>query len=122
MRSVCLIALLLAATNACAAGATHYLDLVNTAKNSIVSFSVAPIGSNRFRPMQLGDSPLQGGGESTTLAIRDDGDTGCLRDLRTEFSNGRVLIQRNFDVCKYRSYHTGQYLRGQAQTVVASTP
>lgn len=120
MRTPSLLVLLFAAANVGAAEATHYLDLVNTAKNSIVAFSVAPVGSNRFRPLPFGDQPLHGGGDSTTLAIRDDG--GCLRDLRTEFSNGRVLIQKNFDICKYRSYHTGQYLRGQAQTTIAATP
>lgn len=119
MRSFCLI-LLLAAVDANAGATTHYLDLVNTAKNSITAFSVAPAGSSRFRPLPLGDQPLHGGGDSTTLAIRDD--EGCLRDLRTEFANGRVLIQKNFDVCKYRSYHTGQYLRGNTQTIVAATP
>ncbi|HEX7915338.1 hypothetical protein [Rudaea sp.] len=117
MRGLCLI-LLLAAVDANAA--THYLDLVNTAPNSITAFSVAPAGSNHFRPLLFGDQPLQGGGNSATVALRDD--DGCLRDLRTEFRNGRVLIQKNFDVCKYRSYHTGQYLRGNAQTVVAKTP
>lgn len=118
MRGLCLI-LLLAAVDANAAGTTHYLDLVNTAQNSITAFSVAPAGSNHFRPLPFGDQPLHGGGNSATVAIRD-GD--CFVDLRTEFSNGRVLIQKNFDVCKYRSYHTGQYLRGNAQTTIAATP
>lgn len=118
MRHIVLLALLLFGANASAA--THYLDVVNTAQNSIIAFSIAPASSRSFQPMAFGDRPLHGGGESATVAIRDD--AGCLRDLRTEFSNGRVLIQKNFDVCKYRSYHTGQYLRGNAQTVVAATP
>lgn len=122
MRRACLVPLLLASANACAAGTTHYLDLVNTAQNSVVAFSVAPAGTNRFHALPLGDAPLHGGGDTATLAIRDNDDLGCLRDLRTAFSNGRVLIQKNFDVCKYRSYHTGQYLRGQTQTTVAATP
>ena len=119
MRGFCLT-LLLAAFNANAAEITHYIDLVNTAKNSITRFSVAPAGSHHFRPLALGNQPLHGGGDSTTVAIRDD--DGCLRDLRTEFGNGRVLIQQNFDVCKYRSYHVGQYLRGTAQIIVVATP
>lgn len=120
MRTIMLLALPLAAANAGAAGTTHYLDLVNTAKNSIVAFSVAPAGSDRFRALPFGDRPLHGGGDSTTLAIRDE--NGCLRDLRTEFNNGRVLIQKNFDICKYRSYHTGQYLRAESQTTIAARP
>jgi len=120
MRTLALLVLLFAAANVGAAETTHYLDLVNTAKNSIVAFSVAPVAINKYHALPFGDQPLHGGGDSTTLAIRDD--NGCLRDLRTEFSNGRVLIQKNFDICKYRSYHTGQYLRGQAQTTIAATP
>lgn len=120
--------LLLSIATANATATTHYLDLVNTAQNSITSFAVAVAGSGQFRELPLGNTALHGGGDSATLAIvtgrdGDDADArGCVRDLRTEFSNGRVLIQKNFDVCKYRSYHTGQYLRGHAQTVVASVP
>ncbi|MFT3792843.1 MAG: hypothetical protein QM741_17635 [Rudaea sp.] len=116
MRSAILLALPFAAANATAA--THYLDLVNTADHSIVAFSIAMPGSNRFRALPLGTAPLHGGGDSATVAIRD---AGCHVDLRTEFGNGRVLIQKNFDVCKYRSYHTGQYLRRAMQTTIATT-
>jgi hypothetical protein len=86
----------------------HYLDLVNTAPSSLTAFAVAPAGSGEWREVQLGDAPLQGGGDSATVAIRGE---GCLRDLRSTFRDGRVLVQRDFDVCRYRSYHTGQYLR-----------
>ena len=101
MRTPSLLVLLFAAATAGAAETTHYLDLVNTAQNSIIAFSVAPVGSNRSHALPFGDQPLHGGGDSTTLAIRGEG--GCLRDLRTEFSNGRVLLQKNFDICKDRS-------------------
>lgn len=121
MRRFLLIVMFVFTANGYAASANYYLDVVNTADNSIVSFAAAPIGSNHFRDVALGDRPLQGGGDSATVALGKD-DSGCLRDFRTEFSNGRVLIQRNFDVCKYRSYHTGRYLRGQAPTVVATLP
>lgn len=119
MRRAFLSALLLAAASAPAAATTHYLDLVNTAPDSIVAFSVAPAGSNRFRALPLGDQPLRGGGESATFAVRGQ---DCLVDLRAEFRGGRVLIQRNFNVCKYRSYHTGRYLRRDLETTVAATP
>jgi hypothetical protein len=121
MRTLLAILILVTATTASAADTNYYLDLVNTANNSLVAFAVAPVGSNAFRDVRFGSRALQGGGDSTTIAIRNDA-SGCLRDLRAEFANGRVLIQRNFDVCKYRSYHTGRYLRGSARTVVASVP
>ncbi|HJT97310.1 MAG TPA: hypothetical protein VJ696_03270, partial [Rhodanobacteraceae bacterium] len=65
--------------------------------------------------------PLHGGGNSATVAIGKDGE-GCLYDLRARFADGRVLVQRRFDVCKYRSYHTGQYLRRRAPMLTASQP
>jgi len=117
-----LVAGLLAAPAARAGDITHYVDLVNTAKDSITSLSVAPAGSNSFHAMPLAGNALRGGGESTTIAVVAQGSAGCLQDLRIGFANGRTLIQKNFDVCKYRSYHTGRYLRGQAQTVIASVP
>jgi len=52
---------------------------------------------------------LRGGGDSTTISIVDGADR--LHDLRATFADARVLIQRSFDVCKYRSYHVGPYLR-----------
>lgn len=121
MRTLLSVALLLGISSFAHAGSTYYVDLVNTAQNSVTSFAVAPTGSGNFREVKLGNTPLHGGGDSTMIAIRND-DSGCLRDLRTAFADGRVLIQKNFNVCKYRSYHTGQYLRGHAQTVIASVP
>lgn len=108
MRTAILSILLLAGGTAVAED-LHYLDLVNTAPTSLSTFAVAAAGSDDWRAVELGDAPLQGGGASTTVAIRGE---GCLRDLRSTFRDGRMLVQRNFDVCRYRSYHTGHYLRG----------
>jgi hypothetical protein len=113
------VAIALAASQACAAGTIHYIDVVNTAPVSIASFSVAAAGSGAFRDVPLGASPVQGGGDSTTVRIGDD---GCLRDFRTTFADGRILLQQNFDVCRNRSYHTGQYLqRGQSQAALVKS-
>ena len=123
MRNLIVTTLLAGAATAHAGETTHYIDFVNTAQDSVTSLSVAPAGTNRFRAVALAGDTLRGGGESATIAVVADGNgAGCLHDLRIEFTNGRTLIQRNFDVCKYRSYHTGRYLRGQAQTVIASVP
>jgi hypothetical protein len=112
---------LLVGASAASAETVHYIDLINTAKSSILSFAVAPSGSGDFRTVSLGDKPLHGGGDSTTVAIRGD-DQGCLRDLRTGFADGRVLIQRDFNVCKYRSYRTGRYPRGRDHAVMLAQP
>lgn len=108
MRTGILIHLLLAGSSPAVADDVHYLDLVNTAPASLTAFAVATAATDDWHAVELGDAPLQGGGDSTTVAIRG---AGCLRDLRSTFRDGRVLIQRDFDVCRYRSYHTGQYLR-----------
>lgn len=86
----------------------HYLDIYNTAPSSLVAFAVAPAGSGTFHDYPLGTKPVQGGGDSMTVALSGE---GCLRDLRLSFADGRVLEQKDFNVCKYRSYHTGRYWR-----------
>jgi hypothetical protein len=110
-----IVAFAVAATGTCSADSVHYVELVNTAPDSITSFAVAAAGSKDFREVPLGSSPVQGGGESTTISVAG---AGCLRDFRTVFGNGRTLVQQNFDVCKYRSYHTGQYLRARESAAV----
>ena len=86
---------------------SHYLDIYNTAPSSLVAFAVAPAGSGAFRDLPIAGS-LHGGGDSTTVATNGG---GCLRDLRLVFADGRVLMHRDFNVCRYRSYHTGRYWR-----------
>jgi hypothetical protein len=121
MRSYVLIAALAGAVGAHAAGTTHYLDVVNTADNSIASFAIAVPGSNAYRDVSLGSAPLHGGGDSATVAIRSDAND-CQRDLRIGFADGRILFQKNFDICKYRSYHTGQYLRRHDRGTLVALP
>jgi|KBSMisStaDraftv2_1062788.scaffolds.fasta_scaffold566561_1 hypothetical protein len=108
MRSA-LIALI-AAVPAIANAQTYYLDIYNTAPSSLVALAAAPAGSAAFDAIVFSDQPVHGDGDSVTVAF-DKNQGGCTRDLRLTFADGRVLEQRNFNVCKYRSYHTGQYLR-----------
>lgn len=121
MRSFLAISLLIAVP---AVGATrNYVEIFNTASSSIVSFESAAAGSERFQPIALAGAPLQGGGASATVAL--DGSDGCLRDLRIVFANGRVLLQRDFDVCRSATYHVGRYLRPslpRASALAASYP
>lgn len=119
MRS-CLLAALFAVPSAQCAATVHYVEVVNTAKDSLVAFAQAPAGSGDFRDLPLGGS-LQGGGDSTTVAIETDS-RGCLRDLRVEFADGRVLIQRGFDVCRYGSYHVGAHLRAALRSPSPARP
>lgn len=101
---------LIAAIPAIASAQTYYLDIYNTAPESLVSFAQARAGSGAFHPIVLADHPVQGGGDSATVAFQKS-DGGCLRDLRLTFADGRTLIHPRFDVCRFRSYHTGRYWR-----------
>ena len=92
---------------AVAVAQTHYVDFYNTAPASVIRVETAPTGTLAFRPAALGDRPLHGGGDSLTLALPYA--EGCRRDLRITFADGRVLEHMGFDICKYRSYHTGRY-------------
>jgi hypothetical protein len=120
MRLLVFAALLAAFANSASAGVVYYVDLINTSPSDIVSFKVAAAGTDRFHSILLGDRPLQGGGASATVGIRE-GDDGCKRDLRIGFADGRVLTHRGFNVCKYASYHTDHYLHGLPNAQVTVT-
>ena len=121
MRKAILAAFMAGLSNLASAGTVYYLDIVNTAPSSMRSFEVARAGSDRFHPVEMGDVPLQGGGASTTIAIRK-GDDGCLRDVRVNFVDGRSVIHRDFNICKIGSYHAGLYLREHNQVASAGLP
>lgn len=105
MRIVMLV--VLATTPALAVAQTHYLDLYNNAPSSLASFAVATAGTNDFHDIALGERPLPGGGDSTTIALEHT-DGECVRDFRMTFADGRVWVRRGFNVCRFRSFHTGR--------------
>lgn len=88
---------------------THYVDVYNSARSSIVALEAAPAGTGAFRTIVLADRPVQGGGNSVTIAFRSQ-DGGCLRDFRTTFADGRVLLVKDYDVCRMPVYRTGSAL------------
>jgi hypothetical protein len=105
---------------ACAStGTVRYVKLVNTTKDSISAFGVARAGSDDFRDFELGANGLHGGGESIVVAI--DVESGCVRDLRTVFADGRVLIDRGFDICRRDRYQPSRK-RGDPERALASEP
>lgn len=104
------ISLLIAAVPVVAGAQTYYMNIRNTAQSSIVAFAAAPAGTTNFHDIALADRPLEGGGDSATVAFRKD-EGGCLRDLRTTFADGRVLIHKKVNVCRLHTYRTGQDFR-----------
>ena len=121
MRNIVVFVLLAGLSNLAAADTVYYIDMVNTAPSSITSLAMAMPGTNRFQSVLPGETPLRGGGESVTVAIRK-GDEGCLRDLRVGFADGRILVHPNFNICRNVSYHSGRYLHLRPQNSVATAP
>lgn len=109
MRALNLAMIVICAMPAVAGAQSHYLNIYNTAPSSLVGIATAPAGSRAFREVPLGGKPVQGGGDSTTVAF--DGKGGCLRDLRLTFADGRVLMNKDFNVCRDGTYRTGSYWR-----------
>lgn len=87
------------AVQASAKEPTHYVDLINRAHDSVTAFATAVPGSDAFRETPLG-APLRGGGASATLEVAGE---GCRYDLRFTFVNGRAMVYRNVDICRYRA-------------------
>lgn len=98
---------------------THYVNIYNSARSSIVAFEAAPAGTGAFRPIALADRPIQGGGDSAMVAFRKQ-DGGCRRDFRTTFADGRVLLVRDYDVCRMSVFRTGPALSHAMHENVAS--
>lgn len=88
---------------------THYVNVYNSARSSIVAFEAAPAGTGAFRPIALADHSVQGGGDSAMIAFRKQ-DGGCLRDFRITFFDGRVLPVKDYDVCRMSVFRTGPAL------------
>lgn len=74
----------------------HYLQLVNRAKDSVASLSVAEAGTDAYTELPLGE-PLRGGGVSTTIQVAGE---GCDYDFRFVFRDGRALQYHGVDVCR----------------------
>jgi hypothetical protein len=76
----------------------RHFNVVNDTSNSVTALAIAPIGSETFHDIALGE-PLQGGLTSITVDVPDG---GCLRDIRVTFRNGRTLLYPRIDACRYQ--------------------
>lgn len=81
-----------------AAAAQRYFELINGARDSVVSLEIAPAGSDGYRPLALGPR-LQGGGNAVTLLLPAG---SCLADLRIGFRDGARVLYRDIDTCRQR--------------------
>lgn len=94
---------------------TRYLDLVNRSRDSVTAVAIAPAGSTEFRASMLAQ-PVQGGGDATTLAIREE---GCQFDVRLQFRDGRSVIYKNVDACRLQSLRIDPLRKGEDGTRLA---
>lgn len=118
MRTPLLLAALLLLSATASAHDRRYVNLVNSDAAGIVSVHSARPGTNDWVPQHIGPTPLAGGGESTRLRVNTN---TCSRDFRVQFDDGRVLIQRDFNLCRNRSFDTDlAFERYEAQQRLAS--
>ncbi|MBS0582803.1 MAG: hypothetical protein JSS42_06850 [Proteobacteria bacterium] len=112
MHKILLAALLAGLSNVASADVVYHLDLNHPAIR-IVSFEVAPRGSDRFHPVPVRIHAQDPEGTVTVALHRGSG--GCMRDLRIGFADGRRAVRRDFDVCKLASVRAGENLLLAAQ-------
>jgi len=106
MRLIFLFAALAMTTTGLCAGVDYYVDIRNDSGGDVSAFAIAAAGSEIFRSIDLHGHPLAEGASLTIITRKNQG--GCLRDMRTRFSNGRESVERDFNVCTCASYHIGQ--------------
>ncbi len=70
--------------------------LVNRGFDSVTSLAVAPIGTDAYREVYLGE-PLRGGGDSMTVEVPAG---HCHYDFRFSFRNGQKRVYDDIDVCR----------------------
>ena len=106
MRLIFLIAGLAMTTTGFCAGVEYYVDIQNDSGSDVSAFAIAETGSEIFRSIDLHGHRLAEGASVTIVTRKSQG--GCLRDMRTRFSNGRESVERDFNVCTCASYHIGR--------------
>jgi hypothetical protein len=89
---------------------TRYLQVVNRAHDSLTAVAVKPSqGDHDFRDWPL-QRPVQGGGDSFTLAVDQP---GCRYDMQLQFRNGRAVVYKDVDVCRLQSLRIDPLQRGE---------
>jgi hypothetical protein len=113
LTSVLLTCTLLAASTTVLAGErspTRYLEVINRAHDSLTGVAVKPSeGGQDFRAWPL-KTPVQGGGDSFTLAMREP---GCRFDFQLQFRDGRAVVYKDVDVCRLQSLRIDPLQRGE---------
>ena len=90
------------------ADSVHTIEVINDTYSRIDTFSMAPAGSDRWIEVDFRGAMQESSFEHQLAMLLQfhDGD-GCLRDLRTVLSDGRRIIARNFNLCRFHAYRPG---------------
>jgi hypothetical protein len=94
----------------------RHFNLVNATFDSVTTLAIAPVGSDTFHDIALGE-PLQGGLTSMTFDVPDG---GCLRDLRVTFRDARTMVYPHLDVCRFDGLRLRPQDRDRSDQYVAS--
>jgi hypothetical protein len=87
---------------------TYTLKVINDTRSHIDSFSIAPVGTDRWTSIDFRVPMRESSfdyGLAVMLHIHDD--DGCMRDLRTVLSDGRRIVTNHFDICHGHAYRPG---------------
>lgn len=96
---------------------TRTLEVVNRAHDSLTGVAVKPSqGDHDFRAWPLA-SPVQGGGNSFTLAMPEP---GCRFDFQLQFRDGRAVVYKDVDVCRLQSLRIDPLQRGERAVQLAA--
>lgn len=106
----CLVALCLACLPSIVlADSLYTIVVVNDTRTRIDSFAVAPAGSTRWAEVSFHDIGKFWLESQLAVRVQFHDDDGCFHDLRTTFSDGRQVLARNFNACRYQRYEPGRY-------------
>ncbi|GLQ89650.1 hypothetical protein [Dyella flagellata] len=90
------------------ADSVRTIEVINDTHSRIDTFAMAPAGSDRWIEVDF-RAPMHESWFDHQLALMlqfHDNDS-CLRDLRTELSDGRRIFARRFDLCRFHAYRPG---------------
>lgn len=100
----------------------YTLEVINDTRSRIDSFSIAPVGTEHWTRVDF-RGPVEESSFDYELAVMlqiHDHD-GCLRDLRTVLSDGRLIFARNFDLCHFHAYRPGvRFFKGHPGSRIMS--
>lgn len=88
--------------------APHFVTFVNDSDRTVTSIEAAPVGTHRWRALDLG-GPLIGG-RSGQAAVRFDDGEACKEDLSVSYRGMAPVTITGFNVCRMDRLYLGRVL------------